>query len=53
MPSIMAAPDRRGARTALLVSSLGFFLITLDILIINVALPRISADAARVDGPDP
>ncbi len=42
LPSTTASrPAKRGARTALVVASLGFFLITLDILIINVALTRI------------
>jgi DHA2 family methylenomycin A resistance protein-like MFS transporter len=38
-----AAPTP-GARTALAIGSLGFFLITLDILIVNVALPRIGRE---------
>ena len=35
--------ERREARTALIVASAGFFLITLDTLIINVALTQIEA----------
>src|SRR6195952_1761398 len=38
------ANDGPHARTVLLLSSLGFFLITLDILIVNVALPNISRE---------
>ena len=37
-------PDAPHARTVLAVASLGFFLITLDILIVNVALTSISSD---------
>lgn len=36
-----AATEAPGARTTLLLCSLGFFLITLDILIVNVSLTRI------------
>lgn len=44
MPSTKTpARTSRGARIALIVASLGFFLITLDILIINVALTQIEA----------
>jgi MFS transporter, DHA2 family, methylenomycin A resistance protein len=38
------APDAPHARTVLAVGSLGFFLITLDISIVNVALPNITRD---------
>ena len=37
-------PDAPHARTVLTVGSLGFFLITLDISIVNVALPNITRD---------
>ncbi|GAA2646918.1 MFS transporter [Paractinoplanes durhamensis] len=37
-------PDAPHARTVLAVGSLGFFLITLDISIVNVALPNITRD---------
>lgn len=41
-PGTRAAPtEAPGARTTLLLCSLGFFLITLDILIVNVSLTRI------------
>jgi DHA2 family methylenomycin A resistance protein-like MFS transporter len=39
-----ARPDAPHARIALLIASLGFFLITLDILIINVALTSIGRE---------
>jgi DHA2 family methylenomycin A resistance protein-like MFS transporter len=38
------APDAPHARTVLAVGSLGFFLITLDISIVNVALPNITRE---------
>lgn len=38
------SPNRRKAQTALIVASLGFFLITLDVLIINVALTQLEAE---------
>jgi DHA2 family methylenomycin A resistance protein-like MFS transporter len=38
------APDAPHARTVLTIGSLGFFLITLDISIVNVALPNITRD---------
>lgn len=37
-------PDAPHARTVLAVGSLGFFLITLDISIVNVALPNITRE---------
>ena len=40
----MTAVDAPHARTVLAVGSLGFFLITLDISIVNVALPNITRD---------
>ncbi len=36
--------DPTGARIALLLASAGFFLITLDILIVNVALAQIERE---------
>ncbi|MGW6278617.1 MFS transporter [Kribbella sp. NPDC055071] len=39
-----AVPDAPHARTVITVASLGFFLITLDISIVNVALSRIRAE---------
>ncbi|MFI6077192.1 MFS transporter [Actinoplanes sp. NPDC051343] len=38
------APDAPHARTVLAIGSLGFFLITLDISIVNVALPNITRE---------
>lgn len=35
---------RRGAAASLVLATLGFFLITLDVSIINLALPSIAAD---------
>ncbi|MDH2442617.1 MFS transporter [Amnibacterium sp. CER49] len=45
-PENPPAPDDRVRRpgSALAIGSIGFFLITLDILIVNLALPRLSAD---------
>lgn len=36
--------DRRGSLSALVLASLGFFLITLDVSIVNLALPSIRSD---------
>lgn len=43
-PGATTAARRSVARTALVLASMGFFLITLDILIVNVALPRVGAE---------
>ena len=48
-PTVAAVlAERSGGRpgAALAIASLGFFLITLDILIVNVALPRIGRNSA-------
>jgi len=42
--STTAVPDARHSRIVIAVASLGFFLITLDISIVNVALSRIRAE---------
>ena len=42
--SVPAAPGAPRARVTLFVSSLAFFLITLDILIVNVALTNIGRE---------
>lgn len=47
LPNAMPSIDRDSvprAASALAIGSIGFFLITLDILIVNLALPRLSAD---------
>ncbi len=43
-PTGGGTPDGSHARIVLWLSSLGFFLITLDILIVNLALPKISGE---------
>ena len=42
--SLSRTPRAGHAGTALAIGSIGFFLITLDILIVDLALPRLSAD---------
>src|ERR1700761_7706383 len=44
MMTMMPVADAPHARTVLAVGSLGFFLITLDISIVNIALPNITRD---------
>src|SRR6201994_2521343 len=44
MMTMMPVADAPHARTVLAVGSLGFFLITLDISIVNVALPAITRE---------
>src|ERR687885_1214353 len=43
-PAPVAPQPSRGPRPALAVAMLGFFIVTLDALIVNVALPAIAAD---------
>src|SRR3954470_24383868 len=40
-PPVLGLPNRRHARIVITIASMGFFLITLDISIVNVALAQI------------
>ncbi len=51
MRSALAPEERRRARATLIAALLGFFVITLDAVVVNVALPTLAHDLrAGVDG---